>query len=549
MKMHRFLLLAALAAPAPGQVTPSPGSDAATVLGRDTVPTNEAEMGKRVQATAPTAVLAPEPVATVDPGQVQIGAIFVDGLSALSQADFADIAESYAGQTLDNEGLRALARQIADRARSKGYIFASAAIPAQQLNIGVLRVTLDEGRIDEVRITGGRNRRVKELLESLRGPSVRKEVVERRLLLATDVPGIEIPATRYQRENGKGVLIVELKHRRTQGRAVLDNYGDPSFGPVRLRLETELAGLLDSDDALASYVTATPAQPRELTYVAHRYANVLTKNGLELALTASAGRTRNSDRASSFGSSGRSRSGAAALSAPLLRAGAGSLWVSGEFAYLNVVQDFFGFGIQRDDIATATITAWGNVRVGKSRIRGGVALTRGLDVLGATEANDPRASRPDASGRFTKANAWVNWTGSIAKKTSLRLAASGQIANGPLLSPQEIGIGGPGFGRGYDFSERSGDDGVLGSAELRQNFDAPAKWLGWAQLYGFVDGGHVGNLQRGFGGGTLLSGGGGIRAGKGNAEFGLEVAAPINADRFETQDRSPKVNLIVSYGF
>ncbi len=535
------------AAPGVAQVA-APGGDASSVLGRDAVP--PAVPQPRPTFPTPT-ITVPEAasVALSDGAEIQIGAVYVTGLSQLSQADFADIAENFAGRTVDKDGLRQLARAIADRARDRGYIFASAAIPPQQLKVGIVRVALDEGAVDEVRISGSSNPRLIELLNELVGPAPLRDHVERHLLLAGDIPAIEIKSTRYVREGSKRILLVKADETRTFGKLRLDNYGSRSFGPIRARLETGLNSLFDGDDQLATYTTLTPTQPRELTYVAARYSNIVSASGLELVVFGSAGRTHDMDRAKNYVSVGRSRSASAALSTPLVRASAASFWLSGEIAYTEVDQEYLTFDPQRDDIASATITAWGNVRIGKSRLRGGVSITRGLDILGATEEGDPKASRVDASGIFTKANAWVSWTGEIVDDLSLRLAANGQLASRPLLSPQEIGLGGPNYARGYDFSERFGDQGALGSAEVRRTFDKPARWLGWVQLYGFVDGGYIDNLRGGFGGGTLISGGGGLRAASGRAEVGVELAAPINADRFESRDRSPKVNVAISYGF
>lgn len=524
------------------------GADASSVLGRDVAPQTP-RTGERAKR-APIINRAPvEAVSANAEGEVQIGAVRVEGLSELSQADFADIAENYAGRTVDNAGLQALARAVADRARERGYIFASAAVPPQQLNIGIVRVVLDEGTVDEVRIAGSTNGRLKALLDPIVGKSVRKEDVESPLLLATDIPGVTVLDTRFVREGERGVLIVQAKDVPTRGSVALDNWGPAAFGAVRARLEFEIAGLIDDDDQLNTYTTLTPLQPRELTYISARYANTISADGLQFAVTGGAGRTHEANRTFGFEANGRSRYAAASLISPVKRESNASLWVSGEFAWQQITQDFVGLFRQRDQLATVTLSGWGNARLGAGRLYGGVSMTRGLGILGATEANDAAISRADGSGEFTKGNAWVNWVGTLKGSLSMRLAANGQLASRPLLSSQEIGLGGPFFGRGYDFSERFGDQGVLGLAELRRNFERPTKWLDWAHVYGFVDGGYVDNLRGGFGGGTLVSGGGGIRAGRGRAEIGFEVAAPINADRFESGDKSPKVNLVVSYGF
>jgi hemolysin activation/secretion protein len=523
--------------------------DAPSLLGRDIAPPRATVSPDRKGATATVETASDADVSTIDAGIIQIGAVHVAGAEHLAQSDFTDIVERYVGRPTDAGGLRALARAIADRARARGYIFASAAVPRQAVDMGIVRVDLDEGAVHEVRITGSRNRSLRRVLERLIGKAIMRETVERQILLAGDLPGIAIASTRFVRENGRGVLLVAAQERRARGSAFLDNAGSRAFGPVRARLEFELDGLLDDDDRLSTYAVVTPAQPSELAFVSARYSKLIAANGTQFALTAAAGRTHAIDKTANFESIGHSRYVAASVSTPIVRGNDASFWLAGEFAYLTVDQDFMALAFQRDDLVTLTVSGTGNVRMAGGRLYGGLAFTRGLGILGATQANDPFASRADGSGEFTKVQASLNWTGKIGRGLSLRIAANGQIASRPLLSAQEIGFGGPGFGRGYNLSERFGDQGVMGLVEVRRQFDDPFPWLDWAQLYGFVDGGYVSNLDAGFGGGTLLSGGGGLRAGVGKAEMGLELAVPINAIRFDSGDKSPRLNVQVGYQF
>ncbi len=520
---------------------------AADAFTRDAVqmPRADDRMANPVPIQALEAIDAP----TADQASIQVGAVQITGLSELSQQDFTDIAQGYAGRTLDQSGLRDLARAVADRARDRGYLFASAAVPSQEMEIGIVRVTLNEGVIDEVRLQGSDNPRVRDLLIGLAGRAVRKEDIERRLLLAGDVPGITIARTRFVREDGRGILVVDVSASRARGTVRADNSGPDSFGPIRARLEVELNGLLDADDQFVTYTQVTPTQPRELTFMSGRYTNIVSSGGLQIGISGGAGRTRSRDGTSGRVSTGQTRYVAASLTTPIIRSNDASLWVSSEFGYLGVDQNFSGGFRRSDDIATVTLSSWGNVRTGSGRLQAGVSITQGLGIFGATQAGDPIASRIDGSGRFTRGNVWANWTGKIGGGMAMRVAATGQIASRPLLSSQEIGFGGPSYGRGFDFSERFGDQGIIGMAELRRGFEDPADLFNWAQLYGFVDGGFIDNLGDGFGGGTLLSGGGGVRAGLDGVELGVEIAKPINAARFESGDRSPKVNLTIGYSF
>jgi hemolysin activation/secretion protein len=381
------------------------------------------------------------------------------------------------------------------------------------------------------------------------GKGAQQDDVERAILIAGDVPGIDIEKTNYVREGGRGILIVKASEDRSGGLVRLDNYGSNSTGPLRARLGLELNGLITSDDSVTVNVIGNPVDPKELVYVSAQYSIGLGNNGATASLSAGSGRTEPGGRRPGFESVGRSSYISGALTAPIVRSNDANLFVSAELSYLTVDQNYIAFGLENDDIVTFTASAWGNVRIAGGRMSGGVSITRGLGILGATQLNDPLSSRFDGSGQFTKANSWLNWTGGVGGDFSLRLALNAQIASRPLLASQTIGLGGPSFGRGYDFSERVGDNGVLGIAELRHNFDKPVPFVNWAQVYAFVDGGYVYNLNDGLGGSSLYSAGGGVRSGIGAANLAVQVAMPINAARGSAGDKSPHVNFSVGYDF
>ena len=66
------------------------------------------------------------PSVSQDQQPIAVSAVAIDGLVALTRADFADVIEVYAGRTLSHEDLSMLTAAIADRARDSGYLFANA---------------------------------------------------------------------------------------------------------------------------------------------------------------------------------------------------------------------------------------------------------------------------------------------------------------------------------------------------------------------------------------------------------------------------------------
>ena len=473
------------------------------------------------------------------------GAVTILGLQILSPADFADIIAAHVGKTLAPDQLASLATAIAERARSRGYVFASAWIEPQRLSNGVLTVRIDEGRVDEIRIEGAEQPAVRRALAPLiSGKPARLDAVERRLLIAGDIDGVRVHKSRFVHEGGKGILIVRATQDKLAARMTLSNEGTKPIGPEQLRLDVDMNALFSSDDAFTVTYSTTPAEPGELQFGRMRYAKRVSANGTEVALVASGSSARPGAYLEPLDLESRSWFLGAELLRPLWRRRDASLWLQAELGVRDLQQWRKSVRVRHDRIATARVSLYGYSDIAGGRLRVSTTLSQGLGVFGATTPGDRLASRFDADGTFTALNAWSEWSTDLGGRFSLRLAAQSQLSSQPLLISEEAGLGGTGFLRGYDWSERSGDQGAMALVELRYLWDRPLGLARRAQLYAFLDGGQVGNLNNGFGSGALASTGGGVRTDlTSNMGANLEVAVPLTGARYDTDDETPKLNL------
>lgn len=483
--------------------------------------------------------------------EILVGAITFAGLQHLAPADFANVISPRLGQLLDDSALHALTGAVVQQAQVRGYAFATAWIEPQQIPNGVLTIHVDEGRIDEIRYLGDDHPAVRTALAPLVSgrPALLAEV-EHRLLLAEDIDGAHISDSRYVRERDRGILVITVERDRAAARVVLANEGTKPVGPVQLRIEADINGLLASDDTLTLSYATIPAQPRELQFGYGRYTKRVSASGTEVGVTGSISRARPGAYLRDLQLHSESWYVAAHVMHPLLRRRDASLWMQTELGIRDVQQWQEGVRVRRDRLTVARATLSGYSLLGGGWMRGNLTASQGLGVLGATERGDPLASRWDADGTFTSFQAWADWTKGLGNDFSVRVAAQAQVASDPLLLTEEAGLGGSYFLRGYDWSERSGDHGLMGMLELRYDLKNALNALENIQFYSFADGGRVGNLESGFGSGSLASAGGGIRAGLGKAlwaEIGLAV--PLTGPRYDTGDKSPRFNFSVTKHF
>jgi hemolysin activation/secretion protein len=472
--------------------------------------------------------------------QLVAGAIRVRGASRLPAAAFAPAIEPFLGRPLGQAELVELATAIANVARRAGYGLATAWVPAQEINGGVLTVQIDEGRIDAVRASGPGATFVEDRLVRLAGSGpVRTADLERELLLAGDVAGLWVGDARLVREDGRAILTVTSRYRRVESRATLDNWGGDTIGPVRGWAEVQANGVATPGDSLSVGVATTPLNPREFHLVEGRYRLPLGGRGTTVALGGYYGHTEAEPDLHTSGFAGDSWQVEVEASHPLARARARSLWLSGRLQLRNSMLERAGTRFRDDRIASMTLSLHGFHGLAGGRLRLRTSITQGLNLFDATRPGDPLASRMDAGGVFTKFDGWADYTRSFGGGLSAQAAVRAQAADGPLLSSEEMGLGGPQFLRAFDYRELSGDDGVAGSIELRFDLKNAPQVFDQIQFYAYADAGRVlnrGRDGRDGRGGSLASAGGGVRVGFArNWDLGLELGVPLTEGAFEPE--------------
>lgn len=161
-----------------------------------------------------------------------------------------------------------------------------------------------------------------------------------------------------------------------------------------------------------------------------------------------------------------------------------------------------------------------------------VTATAGLRGLGSAETI-VQAKRFNASGNFVHFNVEADYSRALGGDYSALAKISGQLADSPLVTNEQFGIGGLSTVRGYFQSEAVGDDGVTGTVELRSAayFSGLGGFLDELRFFAFADGGVVrvrSPLPEQRGSFTLVSIGAGsrfqlLRYLKGNVAYGTAL--------------------------
>jgi hemolysin activation/secretion protein len=445
--------------------------------------------------------------------------VSITGAVAIPQDRLVTTYQPYIGKNVSQADLAAIAAAVSDVYRAAGFHLSRAIVPPQDIQSGQLHIQVIEGRITELALKGDGAEQfgVRPMLEAVltERPS-RLATLERQLLLINGRPGVRIEDTAIEEigtASGDFRLILSLKTWHFFTSFGVDNLGSPSVGPWQSYGTAAFNSYLAPGDTLVLNLSTTPGDPRQLAFGRLSYEVPVGTDGARVGASGYYSEVWPGDYRHLYSDNIKTESFEVRGSIAPLQSQKSSLTLIAAAGFTNATEnDVFG-PIYADRIRTASLTSDYRLQDdfgGTNYLM--VNYRQGLDILGASHRGDDYLSRVGASGKFSALNFWFTRYQTLTDGWSLKLAAAGQTASGPLFTSQQFYLGGIAFGRGYGSAEISGDNGLAGSAELRFDQKTNLQYLSGYQLYGFVDSGVAWNsgyrLSDGL---SLTSAGGGVR--------------------------------------
>lgn len=490
-----------------------------------------------------------------------LSGIRFDGATVFGSAELEALAGDYLDHEISLADLYALANRVTAAYRNAGYILSQAVVPAQEIGEDrVATIRIVEGFISDVSVQGVEGP-AREKIESyvdnvLADRPLTAAVLERYMLLVNDLTGVEgravlAPSPTVQ---GAAELRVVAARDTLTGYAGATNRGSEFQGPW------QGVGQVETDDTLGGYGSfrafGVTTGNDELQHITLARSQFVGDEGAMVSGTLSHTATRPGGALAPFEIKTDSDNLDLAGTYPFIRGRTRNLTARTQFSLyrgssrrLDVPDSGVG-----DLVPRKTEDRIRSLRVGLTYdwvdgYRGvnlvDAELSRGLDILGASDSPSPNRSRPDGETEYTKLTVYAARVQEIAGPWSVLGSVYGQYAGEPLLSAEQCGAGGPNYGRGYDQSEIVGDSCLMGLLELRYTREPAVSWLDSYVGYLFVDGGRV--YRRAAAAGESdsderKSWGGGVRFRAARRLSGfLEVAVPTDEPVAATMSDSARV--------
>ena len=445
--------------------------------------------------------------------------VSITGAVAIPRDRLVAVYQPYLGKKVSQADLAAIAGAISDVYRAAGFHLSRAIVPPQDVQGGELRIRVIEGSITELTLKGAGAEQfgIRPMLTAVvnERPS-RLATLERKLLLVNGSPGVRIEDTAIEEignASGHFRLILSVKVWHVFTSVGVDNLGSSSVGPWQSYATAAFNSYLAPGDSFVVNLSTTPGDVRQLAFGRLSYEVPVGTDGARIGASGYYSEVWPGDYRHRFSDNIKTESFEIRGSVVPLQSQKSTLTLTAAAGFTNANEnDVFG-PIYADRIRTASLTS--DYRL-QDNFGGTNYLTanfrQGLDIFGASQRGDTDLSRIGASPNFSALNFWFARYQTLSEAWSLKLAAAGQAASGPLFASQQFYLGGLAFGRGYGSAEVSGDNGLAGSVELRFDRKTNLPYLSGYQLYSFVDSGVAWNDgYRPSDGITLVSAGGGVR--------------------------------------
>jgi hemolysin activation/secretion protein len=450
---------------------------------------------KPKSSTPTVSVPAPyPPVQSADHRKFTLGAVNIDSATIFSQEQLSRYFEPFLATEVDQAKLAEIAAAITAKYHRSGYLLSYATVPAQDVVAGMVRLRVVEGRVDKVTVQGAgtAEKTVAAIAAPLtRSGPLRDDALERTLGLLRDLPGYTVTDVALRRsaaDPGLYTLMITVVRSRMHGFVYADNRGTSGGRHARVYSSSSLTSLALEGDELRVDLFAMPASHSRFLYGQFLAVVPLGPDGLRLSAWASRG-----DESLWGGPhfKGVSDNVSVQLSYPFMRSRALTVLGKASLTDWRSAGDEKRTRQQHDRLRVARIGAEFS-NEGATHFQGELVLSQGIPFSGMTHTGDPLASRPGASGRFTKISVLAQLSHALSDRFNIRAVAAAQYASRPLLSVEEFSLGGDRIGRAYDFNSRIGDQGVGGGLELGYRTGKGASAM---EVFGYVDAGVAVDLK------------------------------------------------------
>lgn len=405
-----------------------------------------------------------------------------DSAPAELRAALAKITAPYVGKARSYEDLANAADAVTEFLQEVlGLYIGYAFLPSQDPQDGVIRIAVLEGRIDEVVLRWPGNVPVKrEAVEAILaglepGAVLRVKDIERTVFLLNDMRGLN---ARFELRPGRlagtaSILVTPQAEAAWTSRIDADNHGSRYSGEYRLGFLGQFHSPFGRGDGIA--LNALSSHTGGLVFGLASYTTPVGADGLKLGTTLSALRYKLDKNELPVGLEGDARTFGTFLLYPAVRSRDLNLFVLTAF-------DLKRYNDKQLATSQSRVKTINEVRFSfsgdwRDSVFSGGVNSYELSVLGGRLKSDVPEALTNNPSRFQTVDLNLTRLQNIVNNRLLGyVALRAQAARNNLDSAEQFQLGGADRVRAFAPGEATGDEGVVGTLELR--LLPPESWFG-----------------------------------------------------------------------
>ncbi|RDK03573.1 ShlB/FhaC/HecB family hemolysin secretion/activation protein [Paraburkholderia lacunae] len=485
----------------------------------------------------------------------------VEGVKSIPFDEVAQRFTPLVGKDITIGDLIQVANGVTRLYQDRGYALSFAFIPAQTFEAGVVRVTVVEGYVSAVKVTGKAGAvedKIRAIADHITADRpLRRVTFERYINVLGLLPGVKVAANVAPPQNTDGATTLELnvEHKPLNVSTGID-FNHPGVQGLLSATENGLTALGEQ----LSVSALLPKGRDNVTYLAAHGAVPIGSNGLIAKIDASHYRGNPVDNPGLPSYIERTVINdklSGSLAYPILLSNTQSL-IGTATVYASHDEDRYNnhaTGAQiglRSQVRVMQVQAhYASVQTGQTR-RASLNIAKAFDILGASKSGDSNVPGSPvvnpASITFVRTGASFSQTNEWPLKLGTAVSLTGQYSAVSLPTSEQISFGAQRFAQGYQPGEASGDSGWGAMFEINRAFTPGFTYLRTFTPYISFDMARV-YLHAGTPSPSKLSSlAFGFRISDAKYySLDLSVAKAVGDAPVESASRSPRINATFSY--
>lgn len=427
--------------------------------------------------------------------------VHLTGVKTYSKKELGQFYDHYMGKQVSLLKIYEIAGQITAKYRSDGYILSRAVVSKQKIRHGIVRIRVVEGFIDEVEIKGNHwdfTNLIKTYSDRIiQSRPLQSTTLERYLLLIDDLPGVKVQSilTPSKLNFGASKMTLITKHQIVDAFVSMDNRGSDYNGPMQFTMGGNLNNAFGLYERTGFRFIMTLGD-NELQYFSAHHDQRIGPFGTRVFLFGSRSNTNPGLTLKPLEVKGDTATISGFIQQPFIRSRGMNLYGRVGMTGRDSETQVLGLVLNTDRVRVVNVGFtfdWVDSFKGVSLIS--FDYNQGINVFNARETGSLFLTRIDGESEFSKFYGRFLRMQQIIPRWNLLFETVWQYSLDNLLASEEFAIGGPRFGRAYDPSEYTGENGVAAKAELQFAIPVGWKYLKNLQLYGFADYGAIWNYD------------------------------------------------------